>query len=254
MAKRCAKLNYMQLYIIRHAQSTNNALADVRQRVCDPDLTELGRRQAEILAQHLASGPSREPWWPGGLSTGNDDRRNGHGYALTRLFCSPQRRSLLTARPIARAIGLQPEIWVDIHEEGGLWLDHGDPIGIRGYPGMTREALAAEFPGYHIPSEITDAGWWQGGQETPLAAAQRAARVAQALRDWPNPADRIAIVTHGAFSTWLLRTLLGCSTAHWETYYHLDNASISLVQFHPDGSLALRYLNRVEHLPPEMIT
>ena len=46
----------MQLYIVRHAQSTNNALADIRDRVCDPTLTELGERQAEIVGGHLAAG------------------------------------------------------------------------------------------------------------------------------------------------------------------------------------------------------
>ena len=54
----------MELYIIRHAQSSNNALADERERVCDPHLTELGRQQAELLAAHLAAGPDLHPIRP----------------------------------------------------------------------------------------------------------------------------------------------------------------------------------------------
>ena len=46
----------IELFIIRHAESGNNSLSDNRDRVVDPPITELGRRQAEILAQHLATG------------------------------------------------------------------------------------------------------------------------------------------------------------------------------------------------------
>ena len=49
----------MQLYIIRHAQSVNNALDDQRYRVSDPLLTEVGHRQAAMLAEHLAHGAGR---------------------------------------------------------------------------------------------------------------------------------------------------------------------------------------------------
>ena len=53
----------MDLYIIRHAQSTNNALpaeVELRDRVCDPLLSDLGYRQAAFLAEHLATG--RDGW------------------------------------------------------------------------------------------------------------------------------------------------------------------------------------------------
>ena len=33
----------MDLFLIRHGESTNNALADVSQRVADPELTAKGR-------------------------------------------------------------------------------------------------------------------------------------------------------------------------------------------------------------------
>ena len=40
----------MDLFLIRHGESTNNALADVSQRVADPELTAKGRVQAERVA------------------------------------------------------------------------------------------------------------------------------------------------------------------------------------------------------------
>ncbi|MBK8035238.1 MAG: histidine phosphatase family protein [Chloroflexi bacterium] len=55
----------LELYIIRHGQSTNNALPDDSQatRVNDAPLTDLGKRQAEALATYLARGqpPVDEP-------------------------------------------------------------------------------------------------------------------------------------------------------------------------------------------------
>jgi broad specificity phosphatase PhoE len=46
----------MELFLIRHGESTNNALEDWTQRVEDPLLTERGERQAERTAAHLAAG------------------------------------------------------------------------------------------------------------------------------------------------------------------------------------------------------
>jgi 2,3-bisphosphoglycerate-dependent phosphoglycerate mutase len=242
----------MDLLIIRHAQSSNNALADQSQRVCDPLLTEVGRRQSDLLAVHLAEGPSKEPYWP--YDPTEVDRRDGRGYHLARLYCSPMRRALQTAGPIGRDLGLAPHVWVDIHEAGGMWLDHGAPLGIVGYPGITRPELEAQFPGYVVPDNLTDAGWWSyAGQEDNAMAAVRAGRVADTLRDWATRDERIAIITHGAFSDFLLRNLLSQPPMQ-PVFYHLNNTSISLLRFRANGEISIRYLNRLEHLPPELIT
>jgi hypothetical protein len=37
-------------------------------------------------------------------------------------------------------------------------------------------------------------------------------------------------------------------------HFSHHNTGISLVHFRPDGGIRLRYLNRVPHLPPGMIT
>jgi 2,3-bisphosphoglycerate-dependent phosphoglycerate mutase/probable phosphoglycerate mutase len=242
----------MDLYLIRHAQSSNNALVDDRQRVRDPELTELGRRQADLLAAHLAASPDFHPIYPWQPLIS----ANGHGYGITRLYTSAMRRALQTAWPIGQALGLQPEVWIDIHEHGGIWLDHGAETGIVGYGGITRNELMRDFPGYVAPPELTDAGWWQGSFEGLPRAEARAVRVAQTLRDWgANEAKRdekIAIISHGAFSTLLLRALLG--EASQPVFYHLDNAGIALIRFRREIEISVRYLNRLPHLPAEMIT
>ena len=120
----------MKLFIIRHAQSVNNALADERDRVSDPSLTELGHHQAQLLAEHLAIGKNPElSKWTSVEATVSHNRRS---YDITQLYCSAMHRSLQTAQPIAQALNLTPEIWLDIHEHGGIFLDHGEEGGIRG--------------------------------------------------------------------------------------------------------------------------
>jgi 2,3-bisphosphoglycerate-dependent phosphoglycerate mutase/probable phosphoglycerate mutase len=242
----------MDLYIIRHAQSTNNALLDQRLRVCDPELTELGFRQAKILAEHLARGRDG-----GGEAPSSDPEAGAWGhtasYGIARILCSPMRRALLTAQPVGQALGLRPEVWVDIHEHGGIYLDHGDSVGKVGYPGIARAELLAQFPGYAVPDELTDAGWWDDGYEELAGCAARAANVADRLRAMGSSDERITMVTHGGFSSFLFNALLGPAQAQ-PTSYHHDNAGISLVRFKPDGRISVRYLNRVAHLPPEMIT
>ena len=67
-------------------------------------------------------------------------------------------RALQTAAPLARALGLKPEVWLDIHEQGGMYLDKDwNKIG---FPGMTRHEILGEFPDYVLPQTITDAGWY----------------------------------------------------------------------------------------------
>ena len=63
----------------------------------------------------------------------------------------------------------------------------------------------------------------------------------------------IAMVTHGGFASALIMALVGTPPGARVHFSH-HNTGISLVHFRPDGGIRLRYLNRVPHLPPDMIT
>jgi len=94
----------MQLYLIRHAQSENNALyertGDSLGRNMDPELTDLGRSQAQFLARCLAQGsPNLD---------GVDDPHNRLGFGLTHLYSSLMVRAVATGCIIAHIIGLCP--------------------------------------------------------------------------------------------------------------------------------------------------
>ncbi|MDA0747052.1 MAG: histidine phosphatase family protein, partial [bacterium] len=151
----------MELYLIRHGQSFNNALKDSSQRVCDPPLTEIGVAQAERAGEYLKAASAA----PGSLEVAADVQ-NKTGYVFTRIFCSAMLRTLQTTLPIARALDMRPEIWLDVHEEGGIWRDAGDGQGPIGYSGLVRGEIEAQFPGFVIPDEITEKGWWNRPAET----------------------------------------------------------------------------------------
>mgnify|MGYP003332681062 CR=1 FL=1 len=127
-----------QLFFIRHGQSTNNALADPTQRVQDPKLTELGQIQAQRVAGYLAANSHLK----GSLS-------NPKVHPLDRLYCSAMVRAVHTATPIGQALDLNPEVYVDLHEIGGIYLDYPDGR-IESFPGQTRSELSARLSLIHI--------------------------------------------------------------------------------------------------------
>jgi len=248
-------MHNMELYIIRHGQSTNNALgADVTKRVMDAPLTELGLKQAELVATYLAKGLHSERISSTLTETGDVEQQRGYG--ITRLYCSAMHRALQTARPISKALGLTPEIWVDIHEQGGIYLDDptsGKPVG---YPGMTRIEIQEMFNDYVLPDEVTEQGWWLGGFETLSMCQGRAIRVSEQLRQWAEPTgtpldrsmEHIAIVSHGTFLGMLIKALLNQLPGNG-IYYHQYNTAMTHFTLRPGGGLELHYLNRTDHLP-----
>ena len=78
---------------------------------------------------------------------------------------------------------------------------------------------------------------------------------AATLRAWATAreGERIALVSHGTFLDALIKALFGQDFAS-QLYYTHYNTAISRIDFTPKGFLLLRYLNRTEHLSPELIT
>ena len=254
----------MILYLVRHAQSENNALADAAKRdpdapgirIADAPLTKTGEAQALRIAEHLRAGTDKTDL--------RDDVSVPRGFGIDRLYASPMLRALCTAQAIAAALAVRPEVWLDLHEEGGIWGEAADG-------GLTRSAMRARFPGFGLPDGVTAAGWWRGGLETPAAFAARVARVVAAIRAghrgvsgnaaheplaW-RPEERVAIVTHGGFASSLVQTLLGggepaVGEAN-SAYLSNHNTAVTRIDL-SEQRVFLRYQNRVDHLPNELVT
>lgn len=229
----------MTLYLIRHAQSYNNALDDPAGRMCDPPLTDLGRRQAACVAEHIRaareSGGTREP------------------FDFTRLICSPMIRALQTASAIGQATGVPVEVWTDVHETLGIWRDSGDGTP-RGYPGVRRSRVLEEFPGTRLPDDVTDDGWWNRPVETESQWRERAKRVAARIRSELLPARKpAAFIVHGGFVVEMLCELM---FDRRPTGFSFDsgNTSVTRLGVEPEGRIRVNYLNRLDHLPEDLLS
>lgn len=239
----------MQFYFIRHGQSVNNALWDstlsTRGRVQDPQLSEIGRQQAEILGRYLAH---KNP----GLGLNGRDPKNLAGFGITHLYSSLMLRAIQTGYAVSQATGLPLAAWIDAHEEGGIYLDD-ETTGLRqGYPGVTPGYLTEHFPDMVLPDALADTGWWNRPYEDQPDREARAHRfLAQLLRRHGNTDDRVAVISHGGFYNLLLQVLLG-RAPDGQVWFSLNNAAITRIDFGAD--MVFTYMNRSDYLPPHLVT
>lgn len=238
----------MRLYFIRHGQSENNARWNGAgydgPRKPDPDLTEIGRRQAERVAQFVAQrvdAPTR-------------DSNNRAGFGITHLYCSLMLRAAETGTIISAATGVPLVAWREIHEVGGMVRDDEETGAYIGLPGPGRDFFQRRFPALQLPETLDGVGWWNQPYEEPEERLPRAHNVLAQLRARHGDADdRVAFVSHGGFYNYLTAALLGLESRE-KVWVALSNCGISRFDFFDDGSVGLMYSNRSDHLPPDLIT
>jgi len=269
----------MILYLIRHGQSVNNLLGESvldadgtfdndayatykTSRVAEPPLTDIGQQQAERLAIFLREAKPKH------RATHDDppeDELRGtdipNRLGISRIYCSPMLRTLQTSQPAATALGVNPEVWIDLHEHGGIFDNSGPDGAVVGKTGLTRSEMTRLFPGYAIPEErIGENGWWFGGEEDRADCDARAIRVAARLRTLAKEIgdERIAAVMHGTFMDSLIKAILGRLPGN-EFHISHYNTGITRIDYTETWQdkrplVLVRYTNRVDHLTPELIT
>lgn len=251
----------MELYIIRHGQSANNARDEAAHKLGashhDPSLTALGQQQAAALAAYFTDGRHHERRidYRAGLDQPEPETNASNPFGITHLYCSAMYRALQTAQALGQAIGVAPEIWLDIHEHGGLYLEEdGKYVG---YPGRTRSEIVAEFPTFIMPEGLSESGWWRTelGHESMSSSLGRVIAVAWELlrRAEKMPDARIALVSHGTFIDALIKSLLNQVPSRHYFQLH-NNTGITRIDFAERERLIVRYVNRTEHLSPELMT
>lgn len=154
----------MLVHFLRHGESAGNAQPgrDLPDSIGD-QLTERGRRQAELAARHLT------------------------GLGVDRLWSSPLRRARETARPLAAMLGLEVEVREELRE-----LREADGHGeLSGEQQRLRRwsAWMAEHP--------EDPGFAPPGGESFAEVYARVDSVKAALLE--RPQERVLAVSHGIF-------------------------------------------------------
>jgi broad specificity phosphatase PhoE len=238
----------MQLYFIRHAESSNSRLREEgrtqQQREADPRLTARGQRQATALSAFLAAHQE---------ASSALDLQNTAGFGIQRVYSSLMLRGLSTADRLAEALGLPIAAAEDSYEEGGLWSYDASTGERTTQLGPTREQLVERFPRLVFDTPLRSQSLWPTSYERPDEAFLRAARLVAYLRVAHSGEDeRIALVSHGRFFDSFLRAALRIPPSPALLFW-LNNASLSRIDF--CGSDArLVYSNRVSHLCPDLIS
>ena len=241
----------MQLYYIRHGQSANNLLweqtGSSKGRSLDAELTETGRRQAELVAQFLTQLD------PPAIVQKNDVY-NAAGFGITHFYSSLMERAVATGSIIAQALSLPLVAWEDLHEVGGIYQEDEQTGERIGQPGKARAYFQMHYPRLVLNGPgAYEAGWWDRPHEELDQASARARRFLHDLRARHGENnDRVAVISHGAFYNTLLRTMLEMPTES-QCWFMLNNAAISRFDFYRDR-IELVYLNRLDHLPPDLVT
>lgn len=244
----------MRLYLIRHAQSANNAIyartGSYQGAVLDPDITDIGHQQAQRLAQLLAdeSAESRPSLSP-----------NGMGFGLTHLYCSLMTRTIQTATYIAQARGMKLMALDNTFERGGLYKRNEDGIRV-GSLGPARAYFMTRFPDLILPESLGERGWYDRPFETVDMFVERMKTVVpELINRHLGTEDRVALVAHGHFIDQFLNELMGIErhshnySQRWEVNWAFHNTAISRIDF-VEGTQIVFYLNRIDHLSPDLMT
>ncbi|MEO9594068.1 histidine phosphatase family protein [Rhodopirellula bahusiensis] len=245
----------MQLLLVRHAESENNA-KPVHNRVCDPSITARGRLQADCLGKWIS------------------------GLAIDQLITSPFLRTLETTRSILQHAHTAPRrypisVWHDVFENGGCYHGHHEK-NFTGADGLGKTAIhtffrdiAAQFPDHEPPpvtldSEIEESGWWSGrDRESPEEMSERSRGVVERFERTftQRPGDEmlgtragrvVVLVAHADFLREMLSHMLFGRVAV-DSIGPIPNTSVTSLQWSTTG-WKLTSLNSVTHLPPRLVT
>jgi broad specificity phosphatase PhoE/ribonuclease HI len=199
-----------QFLLLRHGQTELSTQRRYSGRG-NPDLTEIGQRQAEAAAQYLG-------------------RRGGVDAVIT----SPLQRAYDTAAKAAKALGLDVSVDDDLIEtDFGAW------------EGLTFSEAADRDPTLHR-SWLRDTSIPPPDGESFDSVAERVARV-RARMIAEHAGETVLVVSHVTPIKTMLRLALDAGPGILYRL-HLDLASLSIAEFYPDGAASVRLVNETSYL------
>ena len=199
-----------RLLLLRHGQTELSVQRRYSGRG-NPELTELGRRQADSAARYLA----------------------GRG-GIAAVISSPLQRAYDTATAASKALGLDVTVDDDLTE-----TDFGD------WEGLTFTEAAERNPQLHR-RWLADTRTTPPGGESFDAVHDRVRRARSRIIAEHGGAT-VLVVSHVTPIKTLLRMALDAGAGILYRL-HLDLASLSIAEFYPDGAASVRLVNQTSYL------
>lgn len=180
------------VYLARHGESDWNAANRFQGRV-DRPLTELGREQAELLAEAVAAVA-----------------------ALDAIYSSPLRRALDTAAAVGARLGIDPVPVEELQE-----------VDVGGWSGLSREEVRKRFPAAFDRWLAGGQGWEDGESYAEMAERVLAGllRIAES-----HPDQAVLVISHGGPIRAIQAAAAGVDVHAYRKLYPVEpNARLSRV-------------------------
>jgi probable phosphoglycerate mutase len=198
-----AYLHHVELLLVRHALPVRRELAH---GAADPELSPEGFEQAVLLAEYLSS------------------------ETLHAVYCSPLRRAVQTAIPVAQSQGHEPVVVDDVAEYDRMASEYV-PV---------EELKAANDPRW----QAMVAGEWDS-DESPEQFHARVVGAVERLIE-AHRGERIAVVCHGGVINGYLSHILGLPQTNG--FFYPNYTSIHRVAAASSGERSIVTVNETTHL------
>ena len=202
--------------LVRHGETVWHGENRYAGGSSDVDLTDIGREQARRLAAWAAD-------------------QDG----FDALVCSPVRRAVETATPVAQQLGVVPRVIDDLREVDFGLAEGRTTAELRGLDAAMVQRFQTDPAAHPFP-----------GSEEPAAAARRAASALRGVAQ-EFPAGRVLVIAHNTVLRLALCVLLDLPVSRYRQLFpQLHNAAITTIALPTDGHspASLLALNERSHL------
>jgi broad specificity phosphatase PhoE len=191
----------LNLYLLRHGQTALSREDTFCGSGLDPELTSDGHSMAQAFA---------------------------NAYRTTKwraIYCSSLRRSITTAQPLCKALGMELQIRAELNE-----------IAYGKWEGLTKAEVAEVYHDDYI-SWLADPAWHAPtGGELAVTIAGRCLKIIEEIRDHCRDGN-VLIVSHKATIRIFLCGLLGIDVGRFRYRLVCPVGSVSRVEFTSEGPL-----------------
>ncbi len=224
----------MEITLVRHGEPewVRDGLS-----IDDPPLTDLGVRQAELLAERLT------------------------GEHFDEVFVSPLLRARQTAAPVLATLGLDEWIQPWLHEiNNGIWQGNPAEKADEAFRVARAKPVDEHWDGLPGGEPVRDFQARVRGGAEQFLAERGIVGIDHDLPVWKvdGSAQRILLIAHAGTNSVLVSYLLGLQPVPWEwDRFVLSHTSVTTIEALPIGgghTFSLTSLGSVEHLPAHLRT